>query len=108
MFRNPKNNKLYPDYRDEVFVTDCGEIYYIVPSFFKESGQKIQSERTGYYTKKQLEKMKLKPMDKYYGMKWFTNSRRYQMKYYYCIECTEEIIKEDIKNEIEKRTRNNC
>ena len=100
MFLNKTNGKLYPDYRDQdnCFSSSNNERYYRVPEWFVKQGfpKVVTTNRANeYYTKKQLEKKKLQPMQGYYGIKCWTNSRHLSMKYYYDIECTEPLNKED-------------
>ena len=101
MFLNKKNNKLYPDYRDTSFAGGCGELCYWVPEWFVKQGfpKVVTTNRANeYYTKKQLEKKKLQPMEGYYGMKWWTNCQHLSKKYYYNIECTEPLKKDGDAN----------
>ena len=103
MFLNKTNGKLYPDYRDQdnCFSSSNNERYYRVPEYFIKKGfpKYVCIKNTDeYYTKKQLEKKKLQPMEGYYGMKWWTNCQHLSKKYYYNIECTEPLKKDGDAN----------
>ena len=79
MFLNKKNGKLYPDYRDKCFVDKNGNKCYWVPNWFQDQGFPkyiVFEDWDRFYTKKQLEKKKLQPVEGYYGMKWYTNSKK--------------------------------
>lgn len=101
MFLNKKNGKLYPDYRDKCFVDKNGNKCYWVPKWFQDQGFPkyiVFEDWDRFYTKKQLEKKKLQPVEGYYGMKWYTNSKMIMQRYYFDIECTEPLKKDGDAN----------
>lgn len=98
MFLNKKDGKLYPDYRDKCFVDKNGNKCYWVPKWFQDQGFPkyiVFEDWDRFYTKKQLEKKKLQPLEGYFGMKWYTNAKMIMQRYYFDIECTEPLVKED-------------